>query len=155
MLEADSETHEEGSVAADGFRMKMQTFSFAVRKKRKPQNWLMDCLNEYVQSSSGLYSRVKQWPKANNRHLSGSWKMLYFEVLDHFNSEFNQRFTDNEDLVDAVQAFNCFLTQFYKCKIKNFAKQYDKHIDETCWWLMNIKLWSALIWRRLLWTVSS
>ena len=59
-------------------------------------------------------------------------KRLYFETLDHFISEFNRRFTQNEALVEAIQAFDCQSEHFMDLtRVTQFAQLYSQLIDHT------------------------
>ena len=59
-------------------------------------------------------------------------KRLYFEILDRFISELDRRFTDNDELLNAIQAFDCSSPHFMDVvKMEQFAQLYDKLIDTT------------------------
>ena len=59
-------------------------------------------------------------------------KRLYFETLDRFISELDRRFTDNDELLNAIQAFDCSSPHFMDVvKMEQFAQLYDELIDTT------------------------
>lgn len=59
-------------------------------------------------------------------------KRLYLETLDRFIFELDRRFTDNDELLNAIQAFDCSSPHFMDVvKMEQFAQLYDELIDTT------------------------
>ena len=59
-------------------------------------------------------------------------RRLYFEIIDRFISEFTRRFTQNEALLQSIEAFDSSSPKFLDADmIDDFASLYDIHVDRT------------------------
>ena len=59
-------------------------------------------------------------------------KRLYIEILERFISEFNRRFTENDELLHAIQAFDCTSEHFLDMdRVEQFGEHYNQLIDTS------------------------